>query len=355
MDTAPLNKPVSTGNGRLAVWAITPNGLALGEKICSRIPDGSLFVSRNISQGCHIEGWTVFDNLGREIKNRFKDFRGHVFIFSTGIAVRMIASLIESKLVDPAVVVMDDQGCHAISLLSGHLGGANELAQKMAELTGAVPVITTATDVNQLPSIDLVAKKKGLFIETPEHIKRINMAFLENKKIIIHDPEQRLTDALPESYREPAGPDQVQIDLLCSWKAQKVSCETMILRPRVLCVGMGCNRNTPFEDIHQFFKDIMANEGLSLNSLYTLATIDAKKDESGLLALSRALDIPIRFYSRDELNGVDDIKTPSLMVEKHMGVKSVCEAAAILAAVNGKLILPKKKNKDITLAVAVKP
>ncbi len=355
MDTALRNSPASTGDNGLAVWAITPNGLVLGEKICSRTPDAALFVSRNINRESHVENLTVFDSLAREIQNRFKDFSGHVFIFSTGIAVRMIASLIESKLVDPAVVVMDDQGRHAISLLSGHLGGANGLAEKMAELTGAVPVITTATDVNCLPSIDMVAKENGFFMETPEHIKRINMAFLENKKIILHDPEQRLKDALPDLYRAAAASDQDKIDLICSWKTQKVSCETMILRPRVLCVGMGCNRNTPFEEIHRFFKGIMASQHLSINSLNTLATIDAKKDEPGLLALSQALGIPIRFYSREELNGVDDIETPSLMVEKHMGVKSVCEAAAILAADNGKLILPKTKNKDITLAVAVKP
>jgi cobalt-precorrin 5A hydrolase len=115
---------------------------------------------------------------------------------STGIVVRIIAPLIRSKLEDPAVVVVDDRGNHAISLLSGHLGGANALAAEVAELIRAKPVITTATDVNQILAIDVLAKEKHLIIENPEAIKIVNMALLKGERIGLHDPYGLMEDSI---------------------------------------------------------------------------------------------------------------------------------------------------------------
>nr|WP_027362748.1 cobalamin biosynthesis protein [Desulfospira joergensenii] len=347
----------------MAVWAITPNGQKLGIRICSGIGKADLFISEKIENGPETgkpsyplgrpENINIFSSLSREIKRRFQRYEKHVFIFSTGIAVRMISPLLQSKLADPAVVVIDDQGNHVISLISGHLGGANELARDLARRIQANPVITTATDVNQLPSIDMIAKRCNLFIETPENIKRINMAFLTDKKILLKDPGSFIRKAIPKKFLLEDETDKEVPRIHCSWKTEKVSRETMILRPRVLSIGMGCNRNTPFEIIRDFFNAIMAGENLSLDSLVSIATTEIKKDEKGLLRLSETLGVPIKFYDKTSLNSVKTIENPSKMVEKHLGVKSVCEAAAILAANNGKLIVPKKKNRDVTLAVAL--
>lgn len=352
--------PLTHKNRRLAIWAITPNGWALAGKIQKELA-GHVFMSKKISPGHNSADTTVFDTLSASIEKAFNQFTDHIFIFSTGIAIRMIAPLIQSKLTDPAVVVMDDNGRHAISLISGHLGGANELAKKVATIVDAVPVITTATDVNHLPSIDMICKETGLYIETPENIKHINMALLSNERIHVDDPYKLIDHRLPRHLLSPSK-DSIKPEnkIICDYKTGSVSRETFVARPIVLAVGMGCNRNTPFEVIRDFLYETFDTAQLSLNSIKEIGTTDVKKDEPGLLALATALNRPIRFYDKALLNSVTQVPNPSAMVEKHLGVKSVCEAAALLAAGNGnpkksKLILNKQKNKDVTIAVAIKP
>lgn len=340
----------------IAIWCITPNGKTLGFKIQGAVDNASLFISEKIWNGGPVNKKTiVFKRLSRELHQRFNQFSGHIFIFSTGIAVRMIAPLIQSKTIDPAVVVVDDNGNHAISLISGHLGGANALTMTIAGIINGKPVITTATDTNQIPAIDMIAKGKGLYIETPQNIKHINMAFLMNDPIELYDPFGFIKPDLPDRFfTESTTPDQNRQNVFCSYELNDVSRETLILRPPVLTVGIGCNRGTSQEEIKRFLFSVFQKERLSVKSICRLATTDIKKDEIGLLALSQEMKTRILFYDKNDLNSVTTIKTPSKMVEKHMGVKSVCEAAAILAADSGNLIVPKKKNKDVTIAVAIK-
>jgi len=340
----------------IAIWCITPNGKHLARKIQGRFKNSVLFASEKISQDSPCDKSRVtFKKLSKEIHQQFNQFSGHVFLFSTGICVRIIAPLLNSKTIDPAVVVVDDNGNHAISLISGHLGGANRLAVKTADILGGTPVITTATDTNLLPAIDLIAKKKGLYIETPQNIKHINMAFLMGDLVGIYDPLGFIKKDLPGNFlTDTNNLDQKTGRVFCSYKTRDVSRETLILRPRVLSVGIGCNRGTSHEEIKHFLFSVLKKEGLSANSIRCFATTDIKKDEPGLITLSRALKIQINFYDKKELNSVKTIETPSKMVEKHLGVKSVCEAAAILSSGSGKLIVPKKKNKDVTIAVAIK-
>jgi len=264
---------------------------------------------------------------------------------------------LKSKLEDPAVVVVDDRGLHAVSLVSGHLGGANALARRVGNIVGARPVITTATDVNQLPSMDMVAKENGLMIENPERIKTINMAFLQGRAVELQDPFGRVGPHLPERFvmPRPAGLTGTRPGVVCTDRAVSVPRETLVLRPRTLAVGIGCNRGTAMAEIHGFLTNLFHDQGLSLDSISLLASTDVKADEIGLLALGEKWGLDIRFYDKPSLNSVTTIQNPSRVVEKHLGVKSVCEAAAILAANNGKLIVPKQKLGNVTLAVARKP
>jgi cobalt-precorrin 5A hydrolase len=126
----------------------------------------------------------------------------------------------------------------------------------------------------------------------------------------------------------------------------------LILRPRSLTAGIGCNRNTPMPEMMDFLFKVLNDFGLSPGSLSAMATVDLKADEPGLLSLSRALSLDLRFFNKAKLNSVPNIATPSIMVEKHLGVKSVCEAAAILGAGSGRLIVPKQKSGNVTLAIA---
>ncbi|MCP4721366.1 MAG: cobalt-precorrin 5A hydrolase [Desulfobacteraceae bacterium] len=344
----------------IAVWAITPNGLTLGQDICAKISGARLFVAEQLTtnsipelSGREIEVLT-FKKLSEELLLQFTRFSSHIFIFSTGIAVRMLAPLIKSKTTDPGVVVVDDKGIHAISLLSGHLGGANQLAQKIATLINARAVVTTATDINNLPSIDMLAQENNLQIENPGAIKHVNMVFLKKGTMDVYDPTGYIRKLIPKEFICNHGIPKQGPGIVCTWETIKVPRETIVLRPKILSVGIGCNRNTSLEIIHEFLKAVFTGEGLSLNSVFSLATTEVKKDEEGLLSLADKLNLPLTLYDKNQLNSVDTIETPSKMVEKHLGVKSVCEAAAILAAERGRLIVSKKKNKDVTIAVAIK-
>ncbi len=343
---------------RVAIWAITPGGVELGTCLAKGFDRADFFLSEKLFLSKAVAtGAKKFNTLSKGLEEAFHAYPAHIFLFSTGIAVRMIAPLLRSKLSDPAVVVVDDRGLHAISLLSGHLGGANELALEVGKIVGARPVITTATDVNRLPSIDLVAKENQLKIENPEMIKAVNMAFLQGQAVEVQDPFSLVSPSLPEQLviPTPGGATGTRPGVVCTDRVVTVPRETIVLRPGTLAVGIGCNRGTAMEEIQGFLISLFRDKALSLDSIALLASTDVKADETGLLALGSALNLDIRFYDKPSLNSVTTIQNPSRVVEKHLGVKSVCEAAAILAANNGKLIVPKQKQGNVTLAVARKP
>lgn len=346
----------------LAIWAITPGGVKLGVRLARGFDkevhgDTDFFISEKLAKDLDLSKRVhLFQKLSTALSLEFHNYLAHIFIFSTGIAVRMIAPLLKSKLHDPAVLVMDDRGINAISLVSGHIGGANDLAHAVAGIIGARPVITTATDVNLLPSIDMVAKKNNLIIENPEMIKTINMAFLQGESIEIQDSFGLVYPHIPEQsgiLRENT-PSGTRAAVICSDTITHVPRGTLVLRPPTLSVGIGCNRGTSLEEIQSLLYEVFEEKALCLNSIFTLATTDVKMDEDGILSLGKSLGLSIRFYDRLSLNSVTTIENPSRVVEKYLGVKSVCEAAAILASNRGRLIVPKVKLGNVTLAVARK-
>ncbi|MFH0998614.1 MAG: cobalt-precorrin 5A hydrolase [Pseudomonadota bacterium] len=357
---------------RLAIWAITPEGLCLALKLKDAFP-GILHVSENLLP-CPVPCYS-FARLADCVKERFSLFKAHVFIMSTGIVVRVIAPCIVSKTKDPAVVVMDEKGRHVISLLSGHIGGANRLAAAISEKLRATPVITTATDLHQVPAIDVIAVDNGLFIENPEAIKTISMAFLSRTPVYLNDPYHRLDnepaiDNMIPLAAESMMPEREEVRKsgasalpgigACDPPAAVVVVDdrlmlfpnhSLILRPKSLIAGMGCNRNTSAGEIREFLLNKLLQFALSLNSLNCIATIDLKSDEAGLLEVAGSLHIPIRFFTREELSAIES-PNPSDIVNKHIGVPSVCEASAVLASEKGELIVPKQISPNVTLAIA---
>ena len=343
--------------GQTGIWCITPNGLLIARQISEALCGCDIFASAKIlPEGQGGESTQAFLSLSKEVRRQFHRYRQHIFIFSTGIAVRMISPLIISKLTDPAVVVVDETGRFAVSLVSGHIGGANQLALDIGKKIHAQPVITTATDANDLPAIDVIAVENNLFIETPKNIKHVSMAFLKRRAVSIYDPFSFVTTKLPDSLiKEIEATDAAgSSEVFCSFESVSVSRETLVLRPRMLHVGVGCNRNTPCDIIHQFLIEVFEKNNISSNSICSLCTSEIKRDEKGLSELGHLLKVPIDYYTNEALNSVKNIRTPSRMVEKHIGVKSVCEAAAILSSGRGNLIVEKHKNKDVTIAVAIK-
>ena len=353
---------VSVKKDKTAIWVITPNGTRLADTLSMNVSDVDVYVSQNIRE---TTACFKFRSLSGTLEKKFHQYTGHIFIMSTGIVVRVIAPLIRHKTEDPAVVVVDDRGIHAISLLSGHLGGANELAQKIAGLLGANPVITTATDVNKVPAIDVLAKEKSLFIENPQAIKAVNMALLKGEKIHVHDPFSFLAKCLPNPEPRTYGGIKKYFEKDCRDKEfervpgvyvddvkAELPARTLILRPASLVAGIGCNRNTGMEEMKALLQDVLETNNLASSSLKCMASIDVKADEPGLIALAENLGLTVIFFTRQELNQVKGIKNPSTIVEKHVGVKSVCEAAAIQAAQNGTLIVPKQTTQNVTIAIA---
>jgi cobalt-precorrin 5A hydrolase len=225
---------------------------------------------------------------------------------------------------------------------------------------GAEPVITTATDVNRLPAIDVLAVQKHLSIENPGAIKHVSMALLEKRPVGLHDPFALLSGCLPGAVAIDAAEDtavalaELQPAVFVDDRVMELPEQTLVLRPPSLVLGVGCNRNTVTDEIVGFILEVLRREGLSRSSLYCLASVDLKQDEEGLLDAARRLDLKIRFFSREQLQAVRNIQTPSAMVEKHIGVKSVCEAAALKAAPRGALVVPKQKTSNVTVAVVRK-
>ena len=290
----------------------------------------------------------------------FSRYRRHVFVAAAGIVVRAIAPHLLSKDRDPAVVVLDTEGRFAVSLLSGHLGGANDLAQEAARITGGVPVITTATDTAGVESWDLLAARRGMAIADLGAVKTLNMAALTRETVTVCDPEDRLglrsrenlnaSLAFAESADDlPGDRPSVQV----TWRESPPAFETrLVLHPRCLAAGVGCNRGTSGAEILDLIRSVFHRHGLAMASLAGLASIEAKRDEPGIREAADALGVAVEFYPA-EILGCVKVPNPSATVRRHMGVESVCEAAALTRAGGKHLLVPKARSRNATLAVAL--
>lgn len=348
-----MSLPTSTS---AYVISFTPAGNILGRRIAQGIP-GAVFWVPIVCHPNYPEAQS-FDSLRSLLTEAFLGNHPLICIMATGIVVRHLAPLLQGKVVDPPVVVVDESGHFVISLLSGHLGGANKLARTIAELIGATPVITTATDVQGLPALDILGPRLGLQLENLEAVKKIHMALLHGQKIILVDPgnmlrealsdHQELFELLPESgySMQKPGPAAYVGNREYQWSEGWLR-----LRPRNLMVGVGCNKGTSSEEIITFIDDTFKRFQISLLSLHTLATIADKKDEPGLKAAAERLGVNFTWYSKEELQQIQ-VPNPSETVKRHMGVASVCEAAALKAAATQTLLVPKQKSTNVTLAVA---
>ena len=334
---------------RIAVWALTPGGAALAARLAAGLPGAEVLVSETLLPAATTA--VPFASLKTELAARFRAYRGHVCVMATGIVVRLLAGLLVHKAEDPAVVVVDEAGRFAISLVAGHLGGANALARDVARVLGAQPVVTTATDVNGIPAIDVLAVELGCAVENPAAIKRVNMALLAGAPVAVHDPMGLLAGRVPGAVPDGAGETKAGV-----WVDDRTVDPpegALVLRPASLVAGIGCNRNTGADEMRELLLATLQAETLSPASLARLASVDLKADEPGLAALARELGLPIDYFSREEIRQVEaDVPTPSARVRHHIGVNSVCEAAAILASRGGTLIVTKRSSRNATVAVA---
>lgn len=268
-----------------------------------------------------------------------------VFVSSCGIAVRSIAPFIKSKTTDPAVVAVDETGRFAVSLLSGHLGGANALAERIASALGAVPVITTATDSNGRFSVDSWAKTQGLAISDMGMAKAVSAAVLEGDVPIKSDLQ--IMGELPAGLKTGEGETGVYV----SYRTAEPFKRTLRLIPKCVVLGIGCRRGTPKEAIENAVRTALSENGIDPKAVKSAASIDLKKDEEGLNEYCRENGLSISFYSAEELNAVRGDFTPSGFVKSVTGVDNVCERAALLGA--DELIIKKTAANGVTVAAAL--
>lgn len=280
----------------------------------------------------------------RPLEGSFRDWcRDHfqssdvlIFIGAAGIAVRGIAPWVADKKTDPAVLVIDEQGNFVISLLSGHIGGANDMTLQVAEFLKAVPVITTGTDVNHTFAVDAFAARNQLQIEDMGLAKEI-AARLIDKETIGFASELSVEGQVP-GILEQAEPGKAEagiwITIHKEWLNQKSPwIRTLRLIPQNVHLGIGCRRGTPFEVIEQKVKEVLERCGLDWKAIAGAASIDLKKNEEGLKQFCQVHQFPFTVYSAEELQVVEGEFTPSRFVGGITGVDNVCERSAALDCV----------------------
>lgn len=283
-----------------------------------------------------------------------------IFVSACGIAVRAIAPFVNDKLYDSPVLVVDELGENVISLLSGHAGGANELARTVADRLGAHPVITTATDINGLFAADVFAVKNGLKIVNRKGIVKVSSAVLEKGAIAVAvDPKIDISDKdMPAEIKliPFSSADKADMVITCDdCREKKQEDSKLYLVPKELTVGVGCKKNTDEAEIRKAVDESLALlEGeWGWDDIRAMASIDLKAREYGLVAVAQKNKIPLLTYSSEELQRVEGEFSESEFVKEMTGVSNVCERAAVLSAGEGaELLLNKTLYEGITVAIA---
>lgn len=315
------------------------------------------------------------DDLKEYVSRAFEEAEALIFICACGIAVRLIAPFIVHKARDPAVIVIDEKLKHCIPVLSGHLGGANALALRIASFTGAEAVITTASDINGMTAVDMFAKDNGFAITDLEKAKEYTAALLSGETLYVINDAKDVTGEmiLPEGYAftgEPDGmdsrsgmddrngmdgcnitDDRCVIRITYKRSAHADACDReLILIPRCLKLGIGCRKGVSKERIEEAAVKCFEKHGLYLDAVSQVCSIDLKKDEEGISEFSLDRGIGFTVYPADELNSLEGDFSRSDFVKDHTGVDNVCERSALMEG--GRLLVGKEKYDGITLAVA---
>lgn len=352
-----------------ATVAITKHGVEIARNLAEHFPGTDIYYMSKFARGDEQEkGYQMFEGSVKLIlPDLFKSYSGLIIIISLGAVVRMIAPILEDKKKDPAVVVIDDRGEHVISVLSGHLGGANELTREVAKIIRARPVITTASDVQQTIPVDLFGRAFGWEIESFDRATPVSASVVNEERVVIVQEAGETNwwmydKPLPlhiRTYSSTSEAMETDFDaalvvtdrLINEQEASALLHNGVMYRPKTIVLGIGCNRGTLAEEIEQMIADTLSELQLSIRSVRNVATIDLKKDEQGLLDVCGKFKWKLHTYTPEELNQVQ-IKNPSDTVYKYTGAYGVSEPAALLSSGAPNLLLEKRKSGNVTISVA---
>ena len=355
---------------KISVISFTKTGQQLAERIresmhgenetvvlytkCSRTEKGTA-QAQNSADTIHVQS-----SLSAWAGEQMAAHHVLVFVGACGIAVRAIAPWITDKLHDSPVLVMDEQGQYVIPLLSGHVGGANELAVRLAEKLGAIPVITTATDLHDSFAVDLFAKRNDLWICNREGIAKVSAKVLAGEEITMSVQTGHLAadETIPSGIRLCAYPPMEKVDVLIADGTEEIfqkDAVKLLLQPKKYILGVGCKKRTDSERLENFLRKILEEQGIAIEQIAALASIDVKKEERCLLEFSEKYRIPFWTYAARELQAVPGEFHGSEFVKAQVGVDNVCERAAMLAAgACGQILLGKQAQDGMTVAIAEK-
>lgn len=340
---------------KISVFAYTKKGCETAMIIAAALRGENQVSCFTVSRFLEEEGlrssFSLIEKTDSFYGEKFSESDALIFVGATGIAVRHIAPYISDKMTDPAVISVDEKGGYIIPILGGHVGGANALAKKIAEDIGGESVVTTATDINKKFSVDTWAVSQGLIIESREAAKEISAEILEGDVLFKSDlPVKGETPAGVKLLRaeEKDAPDADACAGTCAeadkepvagiyigWKKEEPFEKTLRLIPCILHLGIGCKRGTGAEKIKSFVETVLQEENIDGRAIKGIASIDIKSNEEGLLAFASEENIPINFYSAEELASLSGDFSSSTFVEGVTGVDNVCERAAVMDAMRG--------------------
>ncbi|MBI4361734.1 MAG: cobalamin biosynthesis protein [Euryarchaeota archaeon] len=369
-----------------ALIALTKHGTRHALRLHHRMEDSDLYLSAKMKEhvppGTEGNGVRFFEGQLAPLTARiFHRYAGLVYFVSLGAVVRVIAPALKDKHTDPAVVVVDDTARWSISVLSGHIGGANTLAQRVAELLGATPVVTTASDVNKTVPVDLVGREFGWSIENEENVTPVSAAVVNEWPAALYQDagEPDWWEVLCRHRRGTAVAAAKDGDSPMPGSIQRVASlreaedpryraallitdqhipdgplrrKSVIYRPRSLCLGMGCDIGADPEAAERLLMETLAKHGLSPRCLRSLATLDRKQGEPALDHLIQKFKLEAHYYTPEELKAMGEPPSPSQKVYKYTRLLGVSEPAAMRSAGTRELLVPKVKAPMLTLAIA---
>ncbi len=278
----------------------------------------------------------------------FKNNQVIIYIGSCGIAVRAIAPHVRNKTVDPAVISIDEHGKFVIPLLSGHIGGANNVARRIAQEIDAQAIITTATDINGLFAVDEWATRNNVHIGSMYAAKEVSAALVDGEIVGLmskYEVNGEIPVGIARNRKARVGIAIGDNDELKPFPV------TLNLMPKIFYLGIGCRRNTTMENIEKLVLQNLEKLRINIRAVAGIASVDLKKDEQGLLDFAKKYNLSIEFFSADELKNQKGEFCESEFVKSVVGVSNVCERSAVATSSGGTLLLPKTSQNGVTLAV----
>lgn len=335
---------------KIDIYAFSCKGARLCDKLIENLPDDeadAYVPEKYLRCGRLVKLREI--NLYKAVEKSFRSADSIIFVGSAGIAVRAIAPLVKSKKTDPAVICMDERGINVISLLSGHIGGANKMTLKIANIIGGNPVITTATDINHKFAVDEWAHSSNLHIMSLKRARDIAADILGNKNIGFYS-DFKVNGDLPLEIDL----NEKEIGICISLNSDKSPFKnTLNLVPKIVSVGVGCRKGTDFINVYSAIKEVLNNNNITHFAVSSINSIDLKEGEEGIIRAAEVFRAPFYTYSKDELNQLQGQFSCSDFVNSVTGVDTVCERAAIAGSQSKRLIINKTVINSVTVAAAI--